>query len=515
MQKSRMKKIVSSFLPLFLLVTLMQAIPVVFPKINLEKSNALSVTLTSNMCSTSSTLGSPANQGPSTACDNNSSTVFVSNDESMNLTINTGALVGGFRAISFTSGSDDSPNYRSRMIASATVYGCSNSAFSICSTTIGTATWSKSYLDSLGNNSEYTPFVFPSGVNSQYFKIITTSYGSTYGLPIADHGCSVSGSPVRCVQVSEVTLYKSVTVGNPFNSTPLEVSNTTTPVSSSVRISFNSSDSGTYYILVYKCPSNVCSNVTGANAPTAQTVISQPAISGNLIAKGTGNAVVGANSINFTGLEQGIRFVFFPVVVGAGGLVSDIITTPNNFTTPYLSSMVTNVSPLVYDATAGVNYTGTQNITVTYSLQGVGVGPSSIKIFYSTSSNLSNPSECGVANNVTVGGSTSCTLGASDGRYFLYSRVVDSNNSMEAVPSGSDLSITLDATGPVLSSVSISNLTHAAAKLNYTSNEKGTYFFRVQQESSSDPRDSASFVSGNLNNGSAISLTSRECGLGA
>ena len=248
MQKSRMKKIVSSFLPLFLLVTLMQAIPVVFPKINLEKSNALSVTLTSNMCSTSSTLGSPANQGPSTACDNNSSTVFVSNDESMNLTINTGALVGGFRAISFTSGSDDSPNYRSRMIASATVYGCSNSAFSICSTTIGTATWSKSYLDSLGNNSEYTPFVFPSGVNSQYFKIITTSYGSTYGLPIADHGCSVSGSPVRCVQVSEVTLYKSVTVGNPFNSTPLEVSNTTTPVSSSVRISFNSSDSGTYYI---------------------------------------------------------------------------------------------------------------------------------------------------------------------------------------------------------------------------------------------------------------------------
>ena len=40
MQKFRMKKYVSSFLPLVLLVTLMQAVPVVFPKLDLNAANA-------------------------------------------------------------------------------------------------------------------------------------------------------------------------------------------------------------------------------------------------------------------------------------------------------------------------------------------------------------------------------------------------------------------------------------------------------------------------------------------
>ena len=47
MQQDRIKKIVSSFLPLVLLVTLMQAIPVVFPKLNLNKAEALTQTCTS------------------------------------------------------------------------------------------------------------------------------------------------------------------------------------------------------------------------------------------------------------------------------------------------------------------------------------------------------------------------------------------------------------------------------------------------------------------------------------
>ena len=141
-------RVVSVFISFILLLTLFQAIPVVFPKLSLNEANASVAAFATNGCTTTATFGSPSGQGVATACDDNSSSVFVSydNDAKMRITLSASSVI---KALSFTAGGDDQ-TYRSRMVASATLSRCSSSSFTGC-VAIGTASWNKTYLDSLNN----------------------------------------------------------------------------------------------------------------------------------------------------------------------------------------------------------------------------------------------------------------------------------------------------------------------------------------------------------------------------
>ena len=436
-----MKEIVSSFLPLVLLVTLMQAIPIVFPSLDLNRANASVAAFATNGCTTTATLGSPSGQGVSTACDDNSSSVFVSydNDVKMRITLSATSVI---KALSFTAGGDDQ-TYRSRMVASATLSRCT-STFSGC-VVIGTASWTKSYLDSLNNGDTYAPVQFTNSTSSQYYTLTTSSYGVTFGELASTHACSVASNNYTCIQFADVKLFKPVTVSS-FTSVPTSLNYSSTPATASSTFSFNSSDSGTYYLLVYVCVANVCASVT---APSADTVISQPALSSSIAAKATGVAVAGVNSVVVSGLTPGQYYVSFPVVVDQAGIKSDVVTSPGGWQAPYLTSSISSVSPI--STVTSVNYTKASSVTVGFTPGGSGVGgASAINVYYSTSSNLSNQVLCGTYSAPTTSGTLTCSLPNYQGYIYLYSEIVDSLGNAEPKPTTQDYLILRDTVSPTV-----------------------------------------------------------------
>ena len=437
----RLKKFVSSFLPLVLLVTLMQAMPVVFPKLNLSNANASVASFGTNGCTTTATLGSPSGQGVATACDDNSSSVFVSydNDAKMRITLSASSVI---KALSFTAGGDDQ-TYRSRMVASATLSRCS-STFTGC-VAIGTASWTKTYLDSLNNGTNYAPVEFTNSTSSQYYILTTSSYGVTFGELATTHACSVASNNYTCIQFAGVNLFKSVTVSS-ITAVPTSLNYSSTPTTASSTVSFNSSDSGTYYLLVYICVAQVCSSVV---APSADTVISQPALSSSIVAKATGVAVAGVNSVVVSGLTPGQNYVSFPVIVDQAGIKSDVLTSPGGWQAPYLTSTISSVSPKY--TVSSVNYTNASSVTVGFTPGGSGVGgASAINVYYSTSSNLSNQVLCGTYSAPTTSGTLTCSLPNYEGTIYLYSEIVDSLGNAEPKPPTEDYRIVRDTISPTL-----------------------------------------------------------------
>jgi len=196
MKRLRLKEIVSSFLPLVLLVTLMQAIPVVFPKLNLNQADALSQTCTS-------TATSYSGQDISKACDGSSSTVFLGLTGTSDVRIDVGSSIR-LASLAFTAGGDDA-TYRNRMVADASVYGCAaaDTAVDNC-VFIQTVSWSKPQLDSVSNSTAYPVQGISSSNSYRYYYVTTVTYGQKFTVT-TDAPCTGLGAS-RCVQYSEITL---------------------------------------------------------------------------------------------------------------------------------------------------------------------------------------------------------------------------------------------------------------------------------------------------------------------
>lgn len=208
MQQVKIKKIVSSFFPLVLIITLMQSIPVVFPDLNIPKAKALDsrITIGSANCATDSTSGSPVGQGPSAACDDNSSTVFLSYDGSSKLRI---TLSNYYRVtgLSFKAGLDDA-SYRSRMVASATLFGCESATAPVDTCIqVSSGSWSKTTLDGYANGALYTAHEFSNTRAFKFFYLTTNTYGQANSLAASTHSCGLNAVENACVQFTEINLY--------------------------------------------------------------------------------------------------------------------------------------------------------------------------------------------------------------------------------------------------------------------------------------------------------------------
>jgi hypothetical protein len=194
MKRFSLKKIVSSFLPLVLLVTLMQAIPVVFPQLNLNKAEALTQTCTSTA------LG----EGIANACDENSATKYVGFNGTSDVRIDLGSSIR-LGSITFTAGDDD-VTYRNRMVADASVYGCAAADTAVGSCTlIQTVSWTKSQLDSVSNSTSYPIQGISSSNSYRYYYVTTVTYGQKFSVS-ADVPCLNLTGATNCVQYSEITL---------------------------------------------------------------------------------------------------------------------------------------------------------------------------------------------------------------------------------------------------------------------------------------------------------------------
>ena len=206
----RLKKFVSSFLPLVLLVTLMQAMPVVFPKLNLAKANAAGPSISlSSFGSCVLDAGLTNVSSPAEACDESTVSKFIGFTGTSNIRINLDrlAIVTDF---SF-SGGDDDVTYPNRRVASYTLKGCSTSitASSTC-TTINSGSWTPSELNAIANGGSYPTKTFSNTTAYQYYYLETVSNG------LADAPCaSAPYNATYCVQFSEIQIFGKTAPGAP------------------------------------------------------------------------------------------------------------------------------------------------------------------------------------------------------------------------------------------------------------------------------------------------------------
>jgi uncharacterized repeat protein (TIGR02543 family) len=205
--KSRSRAI-SALVSFTLFLTLFQAIPIAFPKLGIPKAEALDpqITIGSANCATDSTSGSPTGQGPSAACDNNNSTVFLSYDGSSKLRI---TLSNYYRVtgLSFKAGLDDA-SYRSRMVASATLFGCESATAPVDSCIqVSSGSWSKTTLDGYANGALYAAHEFSNTRAFKFFYLTTNTYGQANSLAASTHSCGLNAVENECVQFTEVNLY--------------------------------------------------------------------------------------------------------------------------------------------------------------------------------------------------------------------------------------------------------------------------------------------------------------------
>jgi len=205
--KSR-SRVISALVSFTLLLALFQAIPIAFPKLGIPKAEALDpqITIGSANCATDSTSGSPTGQGPSAACDNNNSTVFLSYDGTSKLRI---TLSNYFRitGLSFRAGLDDA-TYRSRMVASATLFGCESATAPVESCIpISTGSWNKTTLDGYSNGALYTAHEFSNTRAFKFLYLTTNTYGQANSLAASTHSCELNAVENTCVQFTELNLY--------------------------------------------------------------------------------------------------------------------------------------------------------------------------------------------------------------------------------------------------------------------------------------------------------------------
>jgi uncharacterized repeat protein (TIGR02543 family) len=210
MQQLRLNKFVSSFLPTVLLVTLMQAIPVAFPKLNLDKAIAAGPSISlSSIGSCVLDAGLTNVSSPAEACDGSTVSKFIGFTGTSNIRINLDrlAIVTDF---SF-SGGDDDVTYPNRRVASYTLKGCSTSgtASSAC-TTINSGSWTPSELSAIANGGSYPTKTFSNTTAYQYYYLETVSNG------LADAPCaSAPYNATYCVQFSEIQIFGKTAPGAP------------------------------------------------------------------------------------------------------------------------------------------------------------------------------------------------------------------------------------------------------------------------------------------------------------
>jgi len=197
MKRCSLKKIVSSFLPLVLLVTLMQVIPVVFPQPNLNKAEALTQTCTS-------TASSKSGQDITKACDGSSSTVYLGlATGTSDVRIDVGSSIK-LTLIAFRAGGDDQ-TYRNRMVADATIRGCAAADTPVGECTDSqTVSWNQTQLDSVNNSKVYPSKVLNLAGSYRYYYITTITYGEKFQVA-TDTACTGLGA-TKCVQYSEIIL---------------------------------------------------------------------------------------------------------------------------------------------------------------------------------------------------------------------------------------------------------------------------------------------------------------------
>ena len=198
MQKLRMKKIVSSFLPLVLLVTLMQVIPVIYPRLSSQQASGL----TPVACT--STASANTGEGISNACDGNLSTKYLglTGTSELRLDVGTSIILG---SVTFSAGNDDA-TYRNRMVADLTIKGCAaaDTAVSSC-VDIQTVSWTQTQLDSVGNSGTYPIQVINSTTAYRYYYLTTVTYGEKFWVS-PDAPCAGLVGSTNCVQYTEVIL---------------------------------------------------------------------------------------------------------------------------------------------------------------------------------------------------------------------------------------------------------------------------------------------------------------------
>jgi uncharacterized repeat protein (TIGR02543 family) len=210
MQLLRLKKFVSSFLPIVLLVTLMQAIPVVFPKLNLDKANAAGPSISlSSFGSCVLDAGLTNVSSPAEACDGNTVSKFIGFTGTSNIRINLDrlAIVTDFSFL----GGDDDVTYPNRRVAAYTLKGCATSgtASNTC-TTINSGSWTPSELTAISNGGAYPTKTFSNSTAYQFYYLETTSNGQ------ADAPCaSAPYNATYCVQFSEIQIFGKTAPGAP------------------------------------------------------------------------------------------------------------------------------------------------------------------------------------------------------------------------------------------------------------------------------------------------------------
>ena len=130
-------------------------------------------------------------------------------------------------------------------------------------------------------------------------------------------------------------------------------------------------------------------------------------------------------------------------------------------------------SSVVSTVTTEIGSVTVANIAITITDAGQ---PASGTIYYSTSSNMSSPVSCGTWTSTSASlVNQTCTLPASDGRYYLAARATDTAGNTEAAKSASDDSIILDRVKPASSASIAATLTNnRTISVTWTSSDANT-----------------------------------------
>ncbi|MGI9186023.1 MAG: Ig-like domain-containing protein, partial [Gaiellales bacterium] len=138
---------------------------------------------------------------------------------------------------------------------------------------------------------------------------------------------------------------------------------------------------------------------------------------------------------------------------------------------------------VVYDITAPVSVMSTAttelattaitNVAVSLTESVLATGGT---LYYSTSSNMASPVSCGTwTSGLNAVSSLTCTLPATDGRYYLAARATDAAGNTEAAKSAADDSIVLDRVAPTSSASITATLTNnPAVSVDFTAADANT-----------------------------------------
>jgi hypothetical protein len=256
---------------------------------------------------------------------------------------------------------------------------------------------------------------------------------------------------------------------------PTLTSGTATDVgSNTAKINFTSNEAGTYYYLVY---------AASGDAPDSDTIKAQ----GSAVAKGTASAISGANSANVSGLNDSTSYKAYVIVEDAAGNISAITeipfatTVPPDTTPPALSNG--SVTGITLDS-ANLNFTSNEAGTyyyLVYNAADAEPDAATIKA-QQTAVAKGSASLLDAANVAALTGLSEST------QYKAYIIAVDAAGNTSAVTT---LPFTTadppDTTAPVLGSGTATDVSSNTAKISFSSDEVGTYYYLVYAASAGAP----------------------------